>query len=240
MKRIWIAPVCIALLAGCAQRSAAPGEKPTTFGAAVVLVSGEKQAAGEGAQLEQPVVVQVNNAQGMRVEGALVRFTGAEGMRFQPDRGVTGADGQVTTSVTLGSIAGHYQIEAITPTAAGKPAGIRIDEIAFGYQAALGKQVSDIHCVRCHDSESTPERVSNHDNLDPPPHAFTDGAVLNAMSDANLLAIVGHGGPALGKSPQMPPYGNTLTAAEMDALVAYVRAIADPPYRTQGVFYAGN
>lgn len=240
MKRIWIVPVCIVLVAGCAKRSAAPGEKPKAFGAGVALVSGEKQAAGVGAPLDQPVVVQVNSAQGMPVEGALVRFTGARGMSFQPDRGLTGSDGQFTTSVSLGGMSGHYQIAAVTLTAAGKPAGIRIDEIALGYQAMLGKQTSDIHCIRCHDSESTPERVSNHDNLDPPPHAFTDGAILNAMSDANLLAIIGHGGPALGKSPQMPPYGNTLTAAEMDAVVAYLRALADPPYPTQGVFNAGN
>jgi len=45
---------------------------------------------------------------------------------------------------------------------------------------------------------------------------------------------------ALSKSPQMPPYGNTLTKAEIDALVAYLRAVADPPYRPQGVFYAAN
>jgi mono/diheme cytochrome c family protein len=237
---MWIAPVLIVALAGCAKRSTTPEEKPKAFGAVVVLVSGEKQAAGVGAQLDQPVVVQVNDAKGAAVAGALVRFTGAGAMSFQPDRGLTGSDGQLTTSVTLGSMAGHYQIAASTPTAAGKPADVRIDEIALGYQAMLGKQASDIHCIRCHDSESTPERVSNHDNLDPQPHAFTDGAILNAMSDANLLAIIGHGGPALNKSPQMPPYGNTLTAAEMDALVAYLRAMSDPPYRTQGVYYAGN
>jgi len=64
--------------------------------------------------------------------------------------------------------------------------------------------VSDIHCVRCHDSESTPERVSNHDNLIAQAHSFTDGAILNAMSDADLAAIIGHGGAALGKSAEMP------------------------------------
>jgi len=59
--------------------------------------------------------------------------------------------------------------------------------------------VSDIHCVRCHDSESTPERVSNHDNLIAQAHSFTDGAILNAMSDADLAAIIGHGGRRAGQ-----------------------------------------
>ena len=60
------------------------------------------------------------------------------------------------------------------------------------------------------------------------------------MTDANLLALISHGGAALNKSPAMPPYGNTLTKAEVDALAAYIRAVADPPYRKQGVLYAGN
>jgi len=38
----------------------------------------------------------------------------------------------------------------------------------------------------------------------------------------------------------MPPYGNTLTPTEIDAVVAYLRAVSDPPYRQQGVFYAAN
>jgi mono/diheme cytochrome c family protein len=241
---LWSRPLACALLllalGGCAKRPAPPEVTPKAFGVALVLVSGEKQAAGVGAALDQPVVVQANDAKGAAVAGALVRFTGAPGTTFQPDRGLTGPDGQLTTTVTLGGMSGHYRIAATTVNSAGKTVEIPIDEIAFGYQATLGEKISQIHCVRCHDSESTPERVSNHDNLDPMPHAFTDGTVLNAMSEANLVAIIAHGGVGLNKSPAMPPYGNTLTQTEIDALVAYLRAVADPPYRPQGVFYAAN
>lgn len=240
MSRVSIAFILLALSAACAKRPAAPEEKPKVFGAALVSVSGEKQAAGVGAPLDQPLVVKANNAQGSPVPGALVRFTGAGGMTFQPDRGLTGPDGQFTTNVTLGGMPGHYQIAATTMNSAGKPVEIRIDEVALGYQAMLGEKINQIHCVRCHDSESTPERVSNHDNLEAKPHAFTEGAILNSMGDASLVAMIGHGGAALNKSAGMPPYGNTLTKTEIDALVAYLRAVADPPYRPQGVFYAGN
>lgn len=248
MKPTWMASVPIVLASfillvadsACDRHATVPEEKPKAFGSAVVSISGEKQAAGVGSQLDQPVVVQVNDAKGAAAAGALVRFTGVRGVSFRPDRGLTGSDGQFTTIVTLGGMPGHYQIIAATLTAAGKPAEIRIDEIALGYQEMLGAQVSDIHCVRCHDSESTAERVSNHDNLDPPPHAFTDGSILNPMTNASLLAMIGHGGPALNKSAEMPPYGNTLTKAEIEALIAYLRAVADPPYHPEGVFYAGN
>ncbi len=232
---------CILLLdSACDRHAAVPEEKPKAFGAAVIAISGEKQASGVGSQLDQPLVVQVNDAKGAAVAGALVRFAGAGGVVFRPDRGLTGSDGQLMTIVTLGGMPGHYEINAATRTAGGKSVEIRIDEIALGYREILGAAVSGIHCVRCHDSESTAERVSNHDNLDPPPHAFTDGPALSSMTDANLLAIISHGGPALNKSAEMPPYGNTLTKAEIEALIGYIRAVADPPYHSEGVFYAGN
>jgi mono/diheme cytochrome c family protein len=240
VSRVWIAFILLALSTACAKRAAAPEEKAKAFGSALVSVSGEKQAAGVGAPLDQPLVVQANDAQGAPVPGALVRFTAAGGMSLQPNRGLTGPDGQFTTNVTLGGMPGRYQIAASAVNAAGKPVEIRIDEIALGYQAMLGERINQIHCVRCHDSESTPERVSNHDNLEATPHAFTEGAILNSMSDASLVAIIAHGGGALNKSAGMPPYGNTLTKTEIDAVVAYLRAVADPPYRPQGVFYAGN
>jgi mono/diheme cytochrome c family protein len=240
MRRITIASGLLALSAACSKGPVAPVQTPKAFGTALVSVSGDKQAAGVGAALDQPLVVQVNDAKGAPVAGALVRFTGAGGMTMQPDHGLTGPDGQFTTDVTLGGMSGRYQIAATTANPTGKPVEIRIDQIALGYQAMLGEQINQIHCVRCHDSESTPERVSNHDNLELPPHSFTNGAIMNPMRDADLVAIIAHGGVALHKSAEMPPYGDTLTKTEIDALVAYVRAVSDQPYRPQGVFYASN
>ena len=243
MNRAWLGWIVLAvgMTSACSRHAAVPADaQPKAFGAALVLVSGDKQAAGVGSALDQPVVVQVNDDKGTAVAGALVRFAGSGGVTFDPDHGLTGSDGQFTTNVSLGGIHGRYQIVAATRDSSGKAPEIRIDEIALGYQEMLGKQVSDIHCVRCHDSEATPQRVSNHDNLTAQAHAFTDGATLNAMSDADLAAIISHGGAALGKSAEMPPYGNTLTKPEIDALVGLLRALADPPYRPLGIFYAGK
>jgi mono/diheme cytochrome c family protein len=242
MTRMWWGLIAmLAVAGGCARKAGGPVEPaPKGFGAAIVLISGEKQAAGVGAQLDQPLVVQVNDAKGAAVAAALVRFAAAGGVRFQPDHGVTGPDGQFSATVSLGGMAGRYQIAAFTFDSAGKRAEAQITEIALGYQEELGQQLQAMHCIRCHDPESTSERVSNHDNLNAKAHAFTEGAVLNAMSDASLAAIISHGGAALNKSAEMPPYGNRLTKTELGALAAYIRAVADPPYRPQGVFYANN
>jgi mono/diheme cytochrome c family protein len=78
------------------------------------------------------------------------------------------------------------------------------------------------------------------DNLTTKPHAFTDGAALNKISDADLTAMISHGGAALNKSAEMPPYGYTLSKNDIEALVSYIRAVADPPYPMKGVVYAKN
>ena len=104
----------------------------------------------------------------------------------------------------------------------------------------LGRQLDEQYCARCHNPESTPERVSNYDNLEAKPHPFTDGETLNKMSDADLTSVITHGGPALNKSALMPPYGYTLNKTEIQALVAYIRLLADPPYRVAGTIYAKN
>ena len=241
MKRLICVATALALLAACGRPAKSPAPiAAKALGAAIVEVSGSKQIAGIGTALDQPVVVQVNDAQGAAVAGALVEFRAPGGAAATAASGLTGADGQFTTAVTLGSIAGRYQILAATRDKSGKLLELPLDEIALGAQQTHGRVLNDQYCSRCHDSESTPERVSNHDNLTAKPHAFAEGAVLNAMSDSDLAAIIGHGGPALGKSPEMPPYGYTLSKADVEALIAYIRAVADPPYRLKGLTYAKN
>jgi len=201
-----------------------------------VEVSGGKQMAQVGSALPQPVVVQVNSADGNPVVGALVSFKG-DGLVANPAQALTDSSGQATTAVQIGFAAGDYQFVAETPKQGGT-ANVALREIALGYEGTLGKAVNDKYCIRCHDSESTPERVSNFDNLSPAPHLFADGATYNRVLDADLTNIISHGGQASGKSAQMPAFNATLKPAEIKAVVAYIRSIADPPYQAPGVKYA--
>jgi mono/diheme cytochrome c family protein len=234
-----VAATLVALSIACSRRPAEPAAKPpAAIPSAIVEVSGGKQVSTIGTPLDQPLVVQVNNSQGAPVPGASMRFRSANGVVFQPASGVTGSDGQFTFAVTLGSLAGRYQIAASTTGAGGKTIEIRIPELALGFEENKGRQLSDFYCARCHDPESTPQRVSNHDNLIAPPHAFDDGGFLNKISDGDLLAMISHGGAGLGKSAEMPPYEHTLNKSDIAALVAYIRAVADPPYQSREAVYA--
>jgi mono/diheme cytochrome c family protein len=205
-------------------------------GVQIVEVSGGKQIASTGSDLPQPVVVQVNGADGNGVARALVVFRGP-GLQFTPRQALTDSSGQVTVNVQLGAEPRGYQILAETLKSDGATATLTLRAVALGYQQRLGKEVNDKYCIRCHDPESTPERVSNFDNLSPAPHAFADGAFLNNLSDDSLRAITARGGIAQAKSAAMPPFGGTLSDKEIKAVVAYIRAIADPPYQAPGVKY---
>ncbi|MGA2728425.1 MAG: c-type cytochrome [Terracidiphilus sp.] len=233
-----LALLVLTALAAC-KHSAQPeaGLKAMAAGTAIVESSGGHQVGVIGTALKDPLVVQVNDDQGTAVPGALVEFRGTAGASFDPATILTDSSGQATTSVTLGTVGGRYHLSAFTPGKS-KPAAVDIVETALGYQQRVGSILADKYCNRCHDPESSPERVSNYDNLAVKPHAFTDGGTLNKMSDADLTAIVQHGGPALSRSALMPPYGNTLSAADVRAVIAYIRAVADPPYETAGTVYA--
>ena len=105
--------------------------------------------------------------------------------------------------------------------------------IPLGYQQAQGKRIFYQQCVWCH-ADATPAGPSNRSNLTPVPPLLNDGAALNAESDEFMQNIITLGGSAMGKSAMMPPYGRMLSPEEIRSLIAFTRAIAQPPYQPPG------
>jgi len=60
---------------------------------------------------------------------------------------------------------------------------------------------------------------------------FNDGETLNPLTDEFLRNTITLGGSAMGKSTMMPPWGQTLSQDEIRSVIAYVRAVAQPPYQ---------
>jgi mono/diheme cytochrome c family protein len=102
--------------------------------------------------------------------------------------------------------------------------------IPLHYQEAQGKRIFYRDCVWCH-ADSTPAGPSNRSNVKPTSALMNDGATLNALSDEAMRNIIALGGAAVGKSPMMPPWGHTLTPDDVQAVIAFARAIAQPPHR---------
>lgn len=114
--------------------------------------------------------------------------------------------------------------------------------IPLNYQQAQGKRIFYTQCVWCH-ADSTPAGPSNRSNLKPVPALMNDGSVLNSESDEYLQNVITLGGSAVSKSAMMPPYGQTLTQEEIHHVIAFTRAIAQPPYQAparQGSQFTGR
>jgi mono/diheme cytochrome c family protein len=105
--------------------------------------------------------------------------------------------------------------------------------IPLSYQQAQGKRIFYQQCVWCH-ADATPAGPSNRSNLTPVPPLLNDGATLNPESDEFMQNIITLGGSALGKSAMMPPYGKMLSGEEIRSVIAFTRAVAQPPYQPPG------
>ncbi len=104
--------------------------------------------------------------------------------------------------------------------------------ITLGYREAHGKRIFYQYCVWCH-ADASPG-PSNRGNMAPMPPLMNDGEKLNGESDEYMQNIITLGGSAVGKSSMMPPYGKTLSSAEITDVIAFTRAIAQPVYRKLG------
>lgn len=133
--------------------------------------------------------------------------------------------GRTVAQVTLDAAASAYDTEADWNDAS--------KLIRLGYQEAQGKRIFYQYCVWCH-ADATPAGPSNRSNLNPVPPLMNDGEKLNSESDEALQNIVTLGGSYMGKSPMMPPYGKTLSASDIKAVIAFARAIAQPAYQKSG------
>ena len=96
-----------------------------------------------------------------------------------------------------------------------------------------GKKLYTTYCSSCHGESgkgdgpaaaSLPVKPANH----------TDGNVMNKMSDKTLMEIISKGGQAGGKSAFMPAWGGALRDKQVADIVAYLRSIANPPYKAGG------
>jgi mono/diheme cytochrome c family protein len=102
--------------------------------------------------------------------------------------------------------------------------------IPLNYEQSQGKRVFYAYCVWCH-ADATSAGPSNRSNLNPAPPLGNEGSVLNPLSDELLRNTITLGGSAMGKSAMMPPWGQTLTSGQIDAVIAFLRAIAQPAYQ---------
>jgi len=95
---------------------------------------------------------------------------------------------------------------------------------------AEGKKLYATYCSSCHgDNGKGDGPASQAFPVKPGDH--TNGTIVNNVSDKFLFEIISKGGGTVGKSTFMPAWGNQLGEKQINDLIAYIRSIADPPYK---------
>lgn len=94
-------------------------------------------------------------------------------------------------------------------------------------QAADAKQVFDFYCAQCHGVNGDGKGVNVTKDFATDPRNFTVTADMEKRSDDDIRTVIKDGGPAISKSPLMPPWGSTLSAEEVDGLLAHIRKLCN-------------
>jgi mono/diheme cytochrome c family protein len=92
------------------------------------------------------------------------------------------------------------------------------------YELRLGKQAFQHYCQSCHGETGAGDGF-NAFNLDPKPRDISDAAFQKKKADAELSDAIRRGGAGVGLSALMPPWGRTLSRAEIEQVVLYIRSL---------------
>ncbi|PIR21419.1 MAG: hypothetical protein COV45_01340 [Deltaproteobacteria bacterium CG11_big_fil_rev_8_21_14_0_20_47_16] len=102
---------------------------------------------------------------------------------------------------------------------------LSISSTSVAADVAAGKTKFQQMCASCHGATGKGDGVAAA-SLNPKPRNLSDAAYMKTRSDAVLKAIIMNGGAANGKSAMMPPWKASLSPADVDNLIAYIRSLA--------------
>ena len=95
---------------------------------------------------------------------------------------------------------------------------------ANGYELQLGREVFQRYCVGCHGDAGAGDGFNSF-NLDPHPRDLGDPAFQKSKSNADLADAIRRGGPGVGLTSLMPPWGHTIDERHVAAVVLYIRSL---------------
>ncbi len=90
----------------------------------------------------------------------------------------------------------------------------------------MGSNLYAYYCAPCHGKTGEGDGFNSF-QLTTPPAKHADATLMNALSDADMERVIKKGGPALGRSPLMPPWGGVLTDRQVADLVAFIRVLSN-------------
>ncbi len=98
------------------------------------------------------------------------------------------------------------------------------EEFVLNGKAEDGEKVYKQFCVTCHGEKGKGDGIGAA-ALDPKPADLSNPDFINNLSDAHIYKVVKEGGPAVGKSMFMAPWGGILNDQQIRDVAAYVKTL---------------
>lgn len=95
---------------------------------------------------------------------------------------------------------------------------------AFAASAELNYK---FYCAQCHGTDGKGDGPNATKSQPVSPRNHTSAKEMSKLTDQDLINVVKGGGAATSKSTMMPPFGKTLTDAEVVALKDYMRKLCN-------------
>jgi cytochrome c oxidase cbb3-type subunit 3 len=93
-----------------------------------------------------------------------------------------------------------------------------------------GEELYQYYCAQCHGAKGDGKGINATEDLPTQPKDFTSPKNLPVFSDQQILNTITHGGPREQLSFIMPPWGDILSAGEIELLRAHLRGICQCTY----------
>ena len=103
---------------------------------------------------------------------------------------------------------------------------------AWAQNQAEGRKLYASYCATCHGDKGKGDGMAAK-SLPAKPADHTNGATMNPLTDKFLVEIISKGGSAVGKSSFMPSWGSALDEKQIRELVAFIRTLAVPAYKSE-------
>ena len=81
------------------------------------------------------------------------------------------------------------------------------------------------YCVQCHGPKGKGDGINSVEELPVGPMNLSKAKNMKKFANEDIVKTITHGGPANSLESLMPPWGNTLTKAEIKALMKFVRTL---------------
>lgn len=91
--------------------------------------------------------------------------------------------------------------------------------------AATAKENFDWYCMQCHGPKGAGDGINSVDDLPVGPMNLSAAKEMTKFTGPMIVKTLTHGGPVNTLDSLMPPWGNRLTAAEIEELMRFVRSL---------------